>query len=183
LAQEGTSIPDVRIPHYGSSASHSTLRHFLSSRTILCKLLKAQAVSANRRMSLMSAEVTRARPRRLEDLAPRKWLTLGLDGATDAAFVPCPMGPGASLLLLSKIGYSRKPVHLAPLFERFGNSRELRSRHRQCLSTDYSFRSATIGSTPAARRAGITDASTAANASSSVANTSMTGSHGFTPNS
>ena|SRR5437763_4905208 len=48
---------------------------------------------------------------------------------------------------------------------------------------DYSFRSATIGSTPAARRAGITDASTAAIASNNVANTSMTGSQGFTPNS
>jgi hypothetical protein len=51
------------------------------------------------------------------------------------------------------------------------------------FGTYYSFRSATMGSTPAARHAGITDASTAANASSSVANTSMTGSHGFTPNS
>ena len=47
---------------------------------------------------------------------------------------------------------------------------------------DYSFLRATIGSTPAARRAGITDARTAANASSSVAKMSMIGSQGFTPN-
>jgi hypothetical protein len=48
---------------------------------------------------------------------------------------------------------------------------------------DYSFRSATIGSTPAARRAGMTDASNAASASSSVAIDSITGSQGLTPNS
>jgi predicted nucleic acid-binding protein len=46
---------------------------------------------------------------------------------------------------------------------------------------DYSFRSATIGCTPAARRAGINDASSAARASSSVADVSITGSQGFTP--
>jgi hypothetical protein len=48
---------------------------------------------------------------------------------------------------------------------------------------DYSLRRATIGSTPAARRAGITDASRAASASSSVATASITGSQGLTPNS
>jgi hypothetical protein len=47
---------------------------------------------------------------------------------------------------------------------------------------DYSFRSATIGCTPAARRAGINDASSAARANSSVATVSITGSQGLTPN-
>jgi hypothetical protein len=45
----------------------------------------------------------------------------------------------------------------------------------------YSLRNATIGSTPAARRAGINDASSAAMPSRSVADASITGSHGLTP--
>ena len=48
---------------------------------------------------------------------------------------------------------------------------------------DYWFRSATIGSTPAARRAGTSDASSAAKASVSTASASMIGFHGVTPNS
>jgi hypothetical protein len=46
----------------------------------------------------------------------------------------------------------------------------------------YSFRSATIGSTPAAREAGITEANSAATQSSNVASASLTGSQGLTPN-
>ena len=49
--------------------------------------------------------------------------------------------------------------------------------------SDHSFRSATMGSTPAARRAGITDASSAAKSSISAASASMKGFHGLTPNS
>ena len=49
--------------------------------------------------------------------------------------------------------------------------------------SDHSFRKATIGSTPAARRAGIADASSAARPSRSVVSVSMIGSHGLTPNS
>jgi hypothetical protein len=48
---------------------------------------------------------------------------------------------------------------------------------------DHPFRNATIGSTPAARRAGMADASSAAKPSISAANASMTGSHGLTPKS
>lgn len=48
---------------------------------------------------------------------------------------------------------------------------------------DHPFRSATIGSTPAARRAGIADASSAATPSISAANRSMTGSQNLTPKS
>jgi len=48
---------------------------------------------------------------------------------------------------------------------------------------NHSFRKATIGSTPAARRAGITDASSPARPSNSVADVSIMGSHGFTPKS
>ena len=48
---------------------------------------------------------------------------------------------------------------------------------------DHSFRSAVIGSTPAARRAGIAVASSAAMPSISDASASMPGSQGFTPNS
>lgn len=47
----------------------------------------------------------------------------------------------------------------------------------------HSFRSATTGSTPAARRAGISDASSAAKASIKTASASLTGFHGLTPNS
>jgi hypothetical protein len=50
------------------------------------------------------------------------------------------------------------------------------------LPSDYSLRSATIGSTLAARRAGITVASSAATPSSTVDSASMTGSQGLTPN-
>ena len=53
--------------------------------------------------------------------------------------------------------------------------------HRHPGTGDYSLRSATIGSTLAARRAGINDAE-AATPSSTVASVSMTGSHGLTPN-
>jgi hypothetical protein len=48
--------------------------------------------------------------------------------------------------------------------------------------SDYVFRSATIGCTPAARRAGIADASSAAKLSTSTATASIIGSHGLTPN-
>ncbi len=51
--------------------------------------------------------------------------------------------------------------------------------HRHPGTGDYSLRSATIGSTLAARRAGINEAATP---SSTVASVSMTGSHGLTPN-
>jgi hypothetical protein len=50
-----------------------------------------------------------------------------------------------------------------------------------CHDPDYSLRSATIGSTPAARRTGATDANSAARASSIEAPTSITGSYGCTP--
>src|SRR5579885_2350050 len=46
---------------------------------------------------------------------------------------------------------------------------------------DHAFRKATIGSTPAARRAGIADANIAARPSTNTARASITGSHGFTP--
>jgi len=55
-------------------------------------------------------------------------------------------------------------------------------RMRRCFS-DHSLRRATMGSTPAARRAGTTDASSAAKVSDSTANASMMGFHGVTPNS
>jgi hypothetical protein len=48
---------------------------------------------------------------------------------------------------------------------------------------DHPFLNATIGSTPAARRAGIADASSAARPSISAASANITGSHGFTPKS
>lgn len=50
------------------------------------------------------------------------------------------------------------------------------------LLPDYSFRSAIIGSTPAAREAGITEANSAATPSSNVASVNVTGSQGLTPN-
>jgi hypothetical protein len=66
--------------------------------------------------------------------------------------------------------------------QRFNNQeRELNIRSGQRI--DYSLRNATIGSTLAARRAGINDANTAVKASSTVAKVSMIGSHGLTPNS
>jgi len=49
--------------------------------------------------------------------------------------------------------------------------------------TCYSVRSATIGSTPAARHAGIAEATSAATPSSNAATAIMTGSHGCTPKS
>jgi len=63
----------------------------------------------------------------------------------------------------------------------------LGAKVRHCSSflacIPHSFLSATIGSTPAARRAGTTDATTAARMSSPVATASMTGFHGSTPKS
>ena len=47
----------------------------------------------------------------------------------------------------------------------------------------HSVRSAIIGSMPAARQAGTTDATRAARLSNNVASMSMTGSDGLTPNS
>jgi AraC-like DNA-binding protein len=64
-------------------------------------------------------------------------------------------------------------------FRRFMGCSPRQYRRSVC----HSFRSATIGSTPAARVAGITDANSAATHSSTIANVSMTGSHGLTPNS
>jgi hypothetical protein len=55
-----------------------------------------------------------------------------------------------------------------------------RNKNPICIP-DHPFRNATIGSTPAARRAGITDASSAATPSINAANASMIGSHGLTP--
>ncbi len=54
---------------------------------------------------------------------------------------------------------------------------------RYLAFSGHSFRSATMGSTPAARRAGIADASSAARPSIRAASASITGSHGLTPNS
>jgi hypothetical protein len=63
-------------------------------------------------------------------------------------------------------------------------------RSRSTHNAEYSsatpahpLRSATIGSTPAARRAGIAEASSAATASSTAASRSMTGSQNLTPKS
>jgi hypothetical protein len=53
---------------------------------------------------------------------------------------------------------------------------------RKLAARDHAFRSATIGSTRAARRAGIADASSATRPSISTATASMIGSHGLTPN-
>jgi hypothetical protein len=49
------------------------------------------------------------------------------------------------------------------------NSQERELNIRSCQRIDYSLRNATIGSTLAARRAGINDANTAVKASSTVA--------------
>jgi len=66
---------------------------------------------------------------------------------------------------------------------RFRSSREMRSQYHPYQGIDYSLRSATIGSTLAARRAGTNDANIAVRARSRVAEVSMIGSHGLTPNS
>ncbi len=56
-------------------------------------------------------------------------------------------------------------------------------RHHSATNSLHSLRSAIIGSTLAARRAGINDATKAVRTSSAVAIVSITGSHGLTPNS
>jgi hypothetical protein len=82
---------------------------------------------------------------------------------------PPPPNPRFLLLVFANLKISMNgTVHLIAL---------------HAFSIDYSLRSATIGSTLAARRAGIRDAKTAVKASSSVADVSMIGSHGLTPNS
>ena len=60
-------------------------------------------------------------------------------------------------------------------------SRKIKQISRAVVSA-HALRSATIGSTPAARRAGTTVATSAATASNTVAAASMAGSHGCTPN-
>ena len=84
--------------------------------------------------------------------------------------------PGGNELLLfaDKLGNGSFTAH--------GHLSVLR-RNEGLADLDYWFRNATIGSTPAARRAGTTDASSAAKASVSTASASMIGFQGVTPNS
>jgi hypothetical protein len=85
---------------------------------------------------------------------------------------------------------SRAPIRVVEFTHQLLGPASDGERSRSTHNAEYSsatpahpLRSATIGSTPAARRAGIAEASSAATASSTAASRSMTGSQNLTPKS